>query len=141
MPIEIFNDQKIDLNLPLIKTLLERVLNEEQENGIIDIIFVDLNEIVRLNSYREKEGPTDVLSFNYDQSELKGEVYVCPDYVSENALAFNVTFNQELLRVCIHGILHICGYDHEKDEASEKIMFEKQEKYLSDFADLLKDIC
>ncbi|MGC8544710.1 rRNA maturation RNase YbeY [Athalassotoga sp.] len=141
MPIRIFNDQKVNLNLPLISTLLEKVLNAEKENGIIDLIFVDIDEIVRLNSYRKKSGPTDVLSFNYDQQALKGEVYVCPDYVMENAKIFNVTFNQELLRVCIHGILHVCGYDHERDKASEKIMFEKQENYLSGFADFLNDIC
>ncbi len=141
MPIRIFNDQKVNLNLPLISTLLEKVLNAEKENGIIDLIFVDMDEIVRLNSYRKKSGPTDVLSFNYDQQVLKGEVYVCPDYVMENAKIFNVTFNQELLRVCIHGILHVCGYDHEKDKASEKIMFEKQENYLSGCADFLNHIC
>jgi len=141
LPIELFNDQKINLNLPIIKSLLEKVLNEEAEQGIIDVIFVDLDEIVRLNSYRKKDGPTDVLSFNYDQPKLKGEVYVCPDYVKENAKIFNVPFGQELLRVCIHGILHVCGYDHEKSQEDEKIMFEKQEKYLSDFSKSLNDIC
>ncbi len=141
MPIEIFNDQKIDLNLQIIKSLLEKVLDEEKEYGTIDVIFVDLDEIVRLNSYRKKDGPTDVLSFNYDRPELKGEVYVCPDYVKENAKIFNVGFNQELLRVCIHGILHVCGYDHEKDKSSEQIMFEKQENYLSSFAEFLNGIC
>lgn len=135
MPIEIFNDQEKNFNLDEIKKMLENVLKYEDENGMINLIFVNIDEITALNTYRKQDGPTDVLSFNYDDKFLKGEIYVCPEYVTENARHFEVPFNQELLRVCIHGILHICGYDHEKNEEDAKLMFKKQEDYLSSFSD------
>ena len=52
-------------------------------------------------------------------------------YVKENAKKYKVSVKSELLKVFVHGILHLCGYDHEKSEAEEKIMEAKQEKYLS----------
>lgn len=120
--------------------MLEDVLNYENEKGMINLIFVNIDEITKLNAYRKKDGPTDVLSFNYNDKLLKGEIYVCPEYVMENAQEFKVPFNQELLRVCIHGILHICGYDHEQNEADANLMFKKQEDYLSSFSDSLDRI-
>jgi len=140
LPIEIFNEQKIDINTNLVKSILDEVLKREKENGIVVLAFVDEEEITRLNAYRNFNGPTDVLSFNYDLPQLKGEIYVCPSYVKENADEFKVHFNEEILRVCIHGVLHICGYDHEDDESRAKIMFEKQEGYLSDFSESLDKI-
>ncbi|BBJ27258.1 rRNA maturation RNase YbeY [Athalassotoga saccharophila] len=140
MPIEIFNEQEIDINIDLIKSILNEVLRREEENGNIVLAFVDEKEITRLNAYRNSNGPTDVLSFNYDLPQLKGEIYVCPSYVKENANEFKVSFNEEILRVCIHGILHICGYDHENDKIKAKAMFERQEGYLSDFSESLDKI-
>ncbi len=130
----------IDINTDVIKSILDEVLKREKEYGIVVLAFVDEEEITRLNAYRNANGPTDVLSFNYDLPKLKGEVYVCPSYVRENANEFKVPFNEEILRVCIHGVLHICGYDHEDDESKAKIMFEKQEGYLSDFSESLDKI-
>lgn len=128
------------INIEEIRSILEEILKRENEDGFITLVFVDEEEIIRLNAYRNSQGPTDVLSFKYDLPELKGEIYVCPSYVKNNASEFKVPFNQELLRVCIHGLLHVCGYDHEKDKGKAKIMFEKQESYLSDFSESLDKI-
>ena len=92
------------------------------------------------NRYRNAEGSTDVLSFRYATSELLGEIYVCPECVKENSEYFRVPFGEEMVRVCIHGILHLFGYDHEEDEDKAKVMFEKQEAYVQEFSDSLDNI-
>jgi probable rRNA maturation factor len=136
LPGELFNDQEIKLNLDVIKHICDAVLLKEGREENVNIVFVKIDEIENYNrSYRKKHEPTDVLSFTYGLPELLGEVYVCPEYVKENAKEFGVTFNEELLRVCIHGLLHLCGYDHEKDEESARQMFDRQESYLSYFSD------
>ncbi len=135
MPSEIFNDQRIALNLDLIKTVCDGVLSKEGITGKINVIFVGIDDMIGYNSYRGKDEPTDVLSFTYNFSDLLGEIYVCPMYVRENAKIFKVPFNEEIVRVCIHGVLHICGYDHEKDEMNAKKMFDKQDLYLSEFSE------
>ena len=81
-------------------------------------------EIKKLNKkFRKKNKPTDVLSFLLNDPNCFGEIVICPEVVKEK--------KEEIIRVFIHGILHLCGYDHERSEREAKEMEEKQEKYLS----------
>lgn len=134
----VYNDQEIPISVPVVQEICKRILASEQREAMINIVFVKLEKIAEYNKYRNVEGPTDVLSFGYDSPGLLGEIYVCPQYVRENAKYFKVSFGEELTRVCVHGILHLLGYDHETSESDAKKMFEKQENYvreLSDFCD------
>ncbi|MBI2356622.1 rRNA maturation RNase YbeY [Candidatus Dojkabacteria bacterium] len=98
----------------------------------ISVVFVDSDEIERLNrEYRDSKGPTDVLSFNID--EEINEVYVCPGFIYQSYRGKN--FQEEILRMVVHGILHIYGHDHKgkfvtltKDSED---MFKIQEKILN----------
>lgn len=124
--------------MPVVQEICKHILVSEQKKAMINIVFVKLEKIAEYNKYRNVEGPTDVLSFSYNSSDLLGEIYICPQYVKENAKYFKVPFGEELTRVCVHGILHLLGYDHETNELDAKKMFEKQENYvceLSDFCD------
>jgi len=134
----VYNDQKIPVNKSTIQEICKHILISEQKKAIVNIVFVGIERISEYNKYRNVSGPTDVLSFVYDSSELLGEIYICPQYVKENAKYFKVRFGEELVRVCVHGMLHLLGYDHETNELDAKKMFEKQECYvreLSDFCD------
>ena len=74
---------------------------------------------------------TDVITFSYGEEEvIEGEVYISLDRVKDNAKTFNKEPYNELLRVIIHGVLHLCGYN-DKSEEEEKMMRQKEDFYLA----------
>ena len=60
-----------------------------------------------------------------------GEIVICPEIVRENAKKYGVTIKYETMKMFVHGILHLLGYDHEKSKEEAEIMEKKQEKYLT----------
>ena len=108
---------------PAIKKL-EKAIDTYQ--GILNIVFVNDKYIQALNkNYREKDQPTDVLSFNYwdknpdSPEELIGEIYISIETAERQAKEFKHSLSDEIRRLLIHGLLHIHGYDHEEDEDYE----------------------
>lgn len=98
----------------------------------IELKFVSEKEITRLNSvYRGKTGPTDVLSFVYEEKPLLGQIFICYTFTKAQAKKVGKTIEDEVALLLVHGILHIAGYDHVKihDEAkmqeTEKKILEK----------------
>ena len=73
---------------------------------------------------------TDVITFSYGEEDIEGEVYISLERVLDNAKIFNKEPYNELLRVIIHGVLHLCGYN-DKSEGEEKIMRQKEDFYLA----------
>ncbi len=137
MKLEIFN-------WPNISILENNVINSLQKEfssfniSTINIIFVDEKEMQRLNEeYRNIDDVTDVLSFNLNAEGFLGEIYICPQYIKKTV----EKYQEELLRVIIHGILHLLGYEHKTkldDISSQKEeMFVKQEKILEN---VLRDL-
>jgi probable rRNA maturation factor len=122
-------DQKIDKRF--LENIVERVLKGEKKKiKELSLALVEKERIKELNkTYRAKNRPTDVLAFN-DKKELK-EIIISPSEVKKNAKKFKISFKKELTRVLIHGLLHILGYEHEKNHKQAEIMEKKQEKYLS----------
>jgi len=137
MIIEINNLSKRLLDKRFFSTVAKKVLSgENRETENLSLAFVEKKEIKNLNKkFRKKDKPTDVLSFElrptgYPEKYL-GEIIICPEVVEENAIKYNSNFKNEMTKVFVHGILHLLGYDHEKSNKDEKLMEEKQEKYLS----------
>jgi len=97
-----------------------------------ELILVDDAFIKDLNRrYRGIESPTDVLSFAYSddgggRETVAGEIYVSHETVARDARRAAVPPENLFLRVCVHGVLHVLGYDHEK--ASEARRMEAEEK-------------
>ncbi|KKQ11065.1 MAG: putative rRNA maturation factor, partial [candidate division WS6 bacterium GW2011_GWC2_36_7] len=121
-------DISIDEYLPKIE---EQFLDHNIQN--VNIIFVDPIFIRELNTqYRNINDVTDVLSFNVDATDLLGEIYICPEYIKSTCQ--EIAFKEEILRLIIHGILHLIGYDHEVELTEEtkntEKMFVKQEQIL-----------
>lgn len=92
---------------------LEKSISKYLKIEPVSIIFISKKKIQELNKrYRGVDQVTDVLSFNFDTKELLGEVYICKEYIDENTQ--KEKRYEELVRLCIHGILHLYGYDHKE---------------------------
>ncbi len=103
------------------------ITSEGCEEGDITFVFCGDEFLLDLNrKYLDHDTYTDIISFDYSLGkELHGEIYISTDRVAENATNFNVSFTDEIHRVIIHGILHLCGY---KDKTSqEETMMRKKE--------------
>jgi len=117
-----------------LKIMDEILKNELKKEVNVGLVFVDRDEIAKLNyEYRKIKEPTDVLTFVYGDDDLYAEIFVCEDIVKENAEKFSNTFENELLTVLIHAVLHVAGYDHEYDKTNAELMFKKQEEYLKKY--------
>lgn len=101
----------------------------------ISLSLVSPDEIKKLNNkYRNKNTPTDVLTFDYNgdkdnQNDL-GSIIICPKIAEKQAKEFKHPFDRELAFLFIHGILHSFGYDHIKEKNADK-MFKLQNKILN----------
>ena len=95
----------------------------------ISFIFLNNEEIHEMNrNYREKDYPTDVLTFPGEDDYL-GDVFISIDKVKEQAIEFNHSIETEMSFMFVHGFLHSIGYDHLNDE-EHKTMFDLQDQIL-----------
>lgn len=118
-----------------IRNFLVKVIREEKKIPG-DLIFVFTNDIKELEiniKFLNHNFFTDIITFDYSSGDkISGEIYISVDTVKKNAKLYNVNFREELLRVMIHGILHLCGYNDES-ENEKKLMFKIQENLVNEF--------
>lgn len=114
--------------------LTEVIESEDKEEGEINYIFCDDDYLYEINvQYLEHETLTDIISFDYTLGNLiSGDIFISIERVKDNAQDFGVSFEVELKRVMVHGILHYCGYK-DKTEADEKLMRAKEEEKIKMF--------
>ncbi len=100
---------------------------ESHELGEVSYIFCDDDYLHKLNvQFLAHDTLTDVISFdNSLGDQVHGEIYISIDRVRENAKDFSASFEEELHRVIIHGMLHFCGYN-DKTKEEEQLMREKE---------------
>tara|TARA_B100001063_G_scaffold227793_1_gene238592 strand:- start:338 stop:760 length:423 start_codon:yes stop_codon:yes gene_type:complete len=93
--------------------------------------FVSSEEITRINkNHLSHDYATDVITFDYStDKELKAEAYICPEEVHSNAKKYSQTTENEMIRVLIHALLHVCGHDDKSDESKLK-MRNKEDLYI-----------
>jgi probable rRNA maturation factor len=107
------------------------LLGENKRTEIISLALVDKGEMRKLNKkFRKKDKATDVLSFNIDEKDYLGEIIICPEVAIENARKYGVPEKEEMMKIFVHGILHLCGYEHEKGKKQAEIMESKEKFYL-----------
>ena len=106
--------------------------------GDITYIFCSDAYLLSINKeYLQHDTFTDIVTFNYNHSAIiSGDIFISIDRVRENAEKFAVSFETELYRVVIHGILHLCGFDHEISEDEEKIMEDFEVSLVKRISDL-----
>jgi rRNA maturation RNase YbeY len=107
---------------------IEKVVSDKDfELGEVNYIFCDDEYLLKLNvEFLQHDTLTDIISFDNSLGKLiNGDVFISIERVKENAKEYNVTFEEELHRVMIHGILHYMGL---KDKsADEKMIMRKEE--------------
>ena len=114
---------------------ISKVISSENKNeGEINYVFCDDDYLVEINQqYLDHDTFTDIISFDYSiGNELHGDIFISIERVRENAVDFNVSFEEELKRVVVHGVLHYCGYK-DKSEEDEKLMRQKEEEKMKMF--------
>ncbi len=104
--------------------------SEDKEAGEINYIFCDDEYLHEINmKYLEHDTLTDIISFDYCIGDLiSGDIFISIDRVKENAQEFDVSIENELLRVMAHGVLHYCGYKDKSDEEANLMRLKEQEK-------------
>ncbi len=108
---------------------INRVVESEQRNlGDLVYVFCDDEYLLNMNQkYLMHDTYTDIITFDYGEgSVISGDIFISTDRVWENALKFEATFEEELRRVMVHGVLHLVGYvDKSKDD---KLLMRKKEE-------------
>jgi len=137
MPIE-FRNEKIKF-LPKkknkLKTWIVSVIRKEKKTPIqIHYVFCDDKFLLALNKkYLNHTTLTDIITFDYsDHKKLIGEIYISIPRVKENAKKFDSGFENELHRVMVHGVLHLCGYK-DKTKKDKEEMRKMESFYLKKF--------
>jgi probable rRNA maturation factor len=130
---EILHNISHDIDVDIINHLFDENFPNEKD---VNIVFVKQKQIKELNKeYRNKDEVTDVLSFNIDSDTTLGEIYLCPEYVINNI--GGKKFKEEILRLLIHGFLHLKGFEHktkfDEFEYKSEPMYIKQEEILNKF--------
>jgi rRNA maturation RNase YbeY len=116
-----------------IKSWLKTVAEAEgKQTGAIAVIFCSDDYLLQLNRrYLQHDYYTDIITFDYtDGLVLGGDLFISIDTVRANAKRYGQSFDDELHRVILHGLLHLCGYG-DAMPAQQAIMREQENKYLA----------
>ena len=124
--IEIINNQrKLKLDREIFREFAEKAVGniDEAENKSVTIAFVSDRKMRELNSeFRAKDRTTDVLSFPFEADEFDiekdflGDIVISLEQAQRQAAENSLTLEAEIKQLILHGVLHLCGYDHETDD-------------------------
>jgi len=115
----------------------ETAAGYDKKIGEIAYIFCSDQKILEVNNqYLQHDYYTDIITFDYSEgSVISGDIFISLDTVKSNAQDFGVDFEHEILRILIHGILHLCGQDDKTNEqrnemtGKENLALEKFNEY------------
>ncbi len=115
-----------------VKAWLEKTAKTEKKKiQSIDYIFVTDGVLLGINEQAlAHDYYTDVITFPYSYDPIVGEIYISIDRIKDHAVQFGVSLDQELKRVMIHGLLHLCGFD-DTSKRKKKVMTDKENTYLA----------
>lgn len=125
------NDFEINNQEQLIKWIVAVVESEGFNLGDVNFIFCNDDYLHKINvEFLNHDTLTDVISFDYSVGKvLQGDIYISTERVADNAKDYRVSFDNEIKRVMIHGILHYCGYQ-DKTTVQTDLMRSKENHYL-----------
>ncbi|MEY3048466.1 MAG: hypothetical protein RL365_504 [Bacteroidota bacterium] len=131
--IEFFSNEITGLPFDSItETLPVLVSLESRELGDITLIFCTDEELLAINKeHLDHDYYTDIITFNYNHDSIvSGDLFISVDRIKDNASLLSVSMEEELHRVCYHGVLHLVGYNDKTAEEIE-IMRTKENFYLN----------
>jgi probable rRNA maturation factor len=122
------------LSAAAVERVVRGVLRGERRRARVSVTFLGPVRMRALNrQYLRHDHPTDVISFALAgrDGELHGDVYICRAVALRNAQEAGVSVRQELIRLVVHGTLHVLGYDHpDDDQRLRSPMWKRQERYV-----------
>lgn len=138
--LQFFNesDEQIPFDAKEAERLLEHISKQEDASfEMVEVAYVDEEEIVRVNKeHLDRDYVTDIISFRYDDGEedgsksgIEGTLYCCAPRIREQASEFSQSPRSEFLRIFIHGLLHLIGYDDGTTE-EKAVMTDLENTYL-----------
>ena len=117
-----------------IRTTIKNICTQEnKELGFINCVFCSDEYLLEVNKKHLKHHfYTDVITFDFSENKktLEGDLYISVERVKENSKKYKVTFNSELVRTIVHGVLHLVGYK-DKTKIEKETMLAKENKYVS----------
>lgn len=128
------NEFNLDNEEVISNWLSQVILSEKKKEGEINYIFCDDEYLLKINlEYLNHDTLTDIISFDYTVgNEINGDIFISVERVQDNANDFDVSFEEELRRVLVHGVLHYCGYK-DKSEQDEVLMRSKEDEKMAMF--------
>lgn len=134
-------ENKFNLNAPAtVNSWLNDVIQKENHQlGELAYIFCSDSYLHDINKkFLNHDTLTDIITFDYvEDNIINGEIYISTERVKENALDFDVSFDNELRRVMVHGVLHLCGHKDESDD-QKGMMRKLEDKYLKLYEEEIK---
>tara|TARA_S200000501_G_scaffold216230_2_gene202924 strand:+ start:1563 stop:1985 length:423 start_codon:yes stop_codon:yes gene_type:complete len=124
----------LDDELSVIKLLRSVALSNRKEIKKFFFYFVSEEEILKVNNnHLNHNFVTDVITFDYSEGkDIKAEAYICPSEVFKNARIYKQTLENEVVRVVLHALLHVVGYDDKTNERKQE-MRKQEDSYLAVF--------
>jgi len=125
-------DFKLDSEKQFSIWITNTISSEAYKLEEINYVFCDDEYLHKLNvEFLNHDTLTDIISFDYSIGKIiQGDIFISVERVADNAKDFGVSFEDELKRVVIHGVLHYCGYKDKTDDDA-KLMRKKENHYLS----------
>lgn len=116
------------------KWIFSVIADEGVDCGDLNFIFCSDQYLLDLNKqYLNHDYYTDIITFDYsEESTISGDIFISTDRVGENAVSFGVDVSKELLRICVHGVLHLIGYK-DKSVEDKEIMTSKENDHLTKY--------
>ena len=133
-----FQNQSITFNLSeklKIKSWIRQIVESEKKQlGQINFVFTSDEELLKTNiEFLAHDTFTDIITFDYCEGKIiNGDILISVERVKDNSEKFKTGFNEELKRVIIHGVLHLCGYK-DKSKADAELMRKKENAALKKF--------
>lgn len=126
-----------DVDFPCFKedSVLEafkQMLDNETEKDVdfITIIFCSDEYLLDINKqYLGHDYYTDIITFDYSEDVIQSDIYISIERIADNAISNSVSLEDEIYRILLHGVLHLCGYK-DKTIEEKKQMTKKEDEYL-----------